>query len=407
MPVPSNKNCSPEKQLLAYCARTRIDPSTADSIRRLAAGPVEWHLLLREAAEHSVTPLLCRQLPAVASEILESNRLEELRIKARAFAMRNLALTSELLTVVDRLQSAGVHSIPYKGPVLAVQAYGDIALREFEDLDLVLRHRDIFKANDVMINLGYRPKLPGLLTREAASLAPAEYAYFDENRRIMVELHTERTLRHFPSPPDIDDLAARLVTLSVGGQDLRTFSSEDTLILLCIHGSKHFWERLSWITDISEFVQANAIDWGELMRHAEKMRAIRMVNVSLALARQLFDLRLPTEVAGRFQSDTVAASIASSIAESLLARTPISLSGLARFNLRRHMLEGAIEGWRYSIRLATLASDEDWSALRLPRFLTPFYTMLRPFRMLTKYGLSESSSPRESIADRKASNQPN
>jgi len=404
MPAPSDESRSPEKQLLACCARTQVDSSTFASIRRLTTGSIDWNLLLREAAEHSVTPLLCRQLPLVAGPILDPKRLEQLKIKARAFAMRNLALTSELLGVLDRLQSAGVQSFPYKGPVLAVQAYRDIALREFEDLDIIVRHRDILKANEVMVNLGYRPKFPGLLSDAAATLAPAEYAYFDDNRRIMVELHTERTLRHFPAPPDIDDLATRLVTIFVGGQDLPTFCPEDTLILLCIHGSKHFWERLSWTADIAEFILANAIDWDALARRAEKMRATRMLDVSLALACQLFDLRLPDEVSRGVKSDTVAAFIASSIAERLLASGTKDPSGFARFHLRRRMLKGRLEGWRYSIRLATLASDEDWSALPLPRFLTPFYTVLRPLRMLTKYGLSESSSSRESIADGKASN---
>lgn len=403
MPLPSNERPSPEKRLLVCCARTRIDPAIHGEIQRLITQNLNWDLFLQYAGEHSVTPLVCRQLLTLAGGILEAQRVDYLKAQSGAYAVRNLALSGELITLIDRLRSAGVQAIPYKGPVLAVQAYGDIALREFEDLDIVLRQKDILTANDVLLSLGYCPKFPGLLSPGAASLAPAEYGYFDKKRRIMVEFHTERTLRHFPRTPDIDDLAVRLVAVSVGGQNLLTFSPEDTLILLCIHGSKHFWERLSWIADIHEFIEANSLDWKQVIDRSEAMRANRMLAISLVLAARIFGSALPSEVSRRVQADAVASMFAASIAERVLAGSPKEPGGVARFHLRRQMVPRIFEGWRYALRLATLPSDEDWSALRLPPFLTPFYAMLRPFRMLTKYGLSESSS-RGSIADGKASN---
>lgn len=404
MHSPSNEQHRLEKELLVCCARTRIDSGTTETIRRLVGGRLDWSLLLREAAENSVTPLLCRQLPGAAKDLLSSDRLDQLKGQSRTLAIRNLVLAGELVTLIDRFKSAGVEAIPYKGPVLAVQAYGDVALREFEDLDIVLRQRDISRANDVMLSVGYRSKLPGLLSDRAASIVPAEYAYFDDKRRIMVELHTERTLRHFPSPPDIDDLAARLTPVSIGGQHLFTFSPEDTLILLSVHGSKHFWERLSWTADVAEFIEANPIKWREVIVRAGKIRANRMLAINLLLARELFELSLPDEISRHVETDAAAASIATEIAGRLLGRNSRQPGGLARFQLRRQMLEGTLEGWRYSARLATSPSDEDWSAVRLPRFLAPFYVVLRPFRMATKYGLVESSSSGGSIADGKASN---
>jgi len=401
MAFASDELPSPEKRLLVCCARTTTEDSVREEIRRLVRSPLDWDLLFLEASNQAVTPLLCRQLSLTASDLLDPIRLARLKEAGRTFALRNLVLSAELVTIMDRFQSEGLQAIPYKGPVLAVQAYGDMALREFEDLDIVLRQHDLARANELMIGLGYRPKFPAILSAEAAaSVAPGEYGYRDDTRHVMVELHTERTLRHFPLPADIDDLATRLVAVSVGGHDLKTFSPEDTFLLLCIHGSKHFWAQLSWIADLAAFAEAYPqLDWDQVIRRAQSMRANRMVSVSLLLALRLFNS--PHEIAVRVGSDSVASSIASQIEHRLLARSPRELGAMARFRLRRHMLERPWEGWRYSLRLATQPSDDDWSTMPLPPRLAPLYRALRPLRLLSKYG---ATSSRGSMASKDASN---
>ena len=262
----------------------------AGEIRSLAAGPLNWDLLLNDAARHTVTPLLAKQLTAVAGDALSAARLKQLKDLARAAVVRSLAFTAELIAILDLFRSEGLQAIPYKGPVLAEQAYGDFTLREFEDLDLILRQKDMPKANHLITNLGYRAKYPWTLPENAAtSLVPGEYCYRNERRRMVIELHTERTLRHFPLPPDIGVLAERLVRVSLSGHAIETFAPEDGLPLLCIHGSKDFWERISWIADVAEFVQAHPqLDWDWVIRRTESLRASRMLHLGLALASALF-----------------------------------------------------------------------------------------------------------------------
>jgi len=398
MALLSSESTCPEKRLLVCCARTRIEPAIAEEIRRLAADPLDWDYLLAEAAEHSVTPLLARQLPASAADVIEPARLQRLKDLSRANAVRSLLLTAELIAILNLFRSEGIQAIPYKGPVLAAQAYGDLTLREFEDLDIVLRQRDMPKANEIMIAFGYRAKFPWILSPDAAaSLVPVEYNYRDEPRRMMVELHTERTSRHFPAPPDLDDLATRLVAVSLSGHEVHTFAPEDGLVLLCIHGSKDFWERISWIADIAEFVQAYPqLDWDQCLRLADSLHARRMLRVGLALAIRLFDVPLPGEILSRVREDLVAGSVASQVERRLLARNWPPLGAAGRFRFRRRMLEGAFAGWRYALRLAVVPSEDDWSMIRLPRSLAPLYVVLRPLRLLRKYGVSGGGARRGS-----------
>ena len=388
MPLSSSQTVCPEKRLLVCCARTKIQPAIAEEIRMLAASPLDWDFLLSEAAENSVTPLLARQLPACAADLLAPSHLERLKDAARANAARSLMLAASLIKIVDAFRCEGIQAIPYKGPVLAAQAYGDVALREFDDLDVILRQRDMPKANDVMTTLGFRPKFPWIFSPgKASALVPGEYNYRDENRRLMVELHTELTLRHFPVPPDLDHLARRLVPVALSGHEVSTFAPEVGLPILCIHGSKDFWERMSWIADIAEMVQAHPqLDWDQVFRCAELLRARRMLHLGLALAAGLLDAPLPDPILSRVRNDRTAASVASEVQSRLLSRASPRLGAAGRFRFRRRMLPGALAGWRYSIRLSVVPAEEDWMLMRLPRALAPLYFALRPLRLLRKHG---------------------
>ena len=389
MMTPANESIPcPEKHLLVCCARTQITPEIASTIRNILAGPVDWDYLLWEAEENSIAPLLQRHLSAVAPGVAPPAAQEQLKKTCRANTVRCLYLTAELINILRLFQSQNIPVIPYKGPVLAAQAYGDFALREFEDLDIILRQSDVPKAHEIIVSLGYKPKFDWILSPgAAASLVPGEYNYRDDARHTMVELHTEITLRHFPTKPDLDAFIGNLAPVKLSDHDVLTFTAEDLLPMLCIHGSKDFWERLSWIADINELVQSHhALDWDRVLRCAQPLRAARMLNLGLALAVSMLGLSLPSEVKARVQADRVAGQVASEVRARLLARPFRTLDAAGRFHFRRRMLVGKLEGWRYAMRLAVVPSEDDWQMVRLPGALAPLYIALRPLRLLQKYG---------------------
>ena len=48
----------------------------------------------------------------------------------------SFGLAKKLLEILALLDREGVRAIPFKGPTLAVKAYGDLTLRPFSDLDI-------------------------------------------------------------------------------------------------------------------------------------------------------------------------------------------------------------------------------------------------------------------------------
>src|SRR5262249_9559360 len=125
----------PELRLLLYCARMYLEAREANQIKSLVSKDIEWTYLVRIARAHAVMPLLYRTLLSTCPDAVPNEILEQLRDHFYANAGRNLFLTKELLKLLHLFEANKIAAIPYKGPVLATSIYGNLALREFGDLD--------------------------------------------------------------------------------------------------------------------------------------------------------------------------------------------------------------------------------------------------------------------------------
>ncbi len=388
---------SDEKELLLACLRA---PSPADSEAHIAAllgRAIEWGALIEDAGNHAVTPIVYLRLKAF-EERIPAGAFAELAEAYRANSVRNLFLAAELARILDGLAAVQIKAIPYKGPVIAAQAYRDLTLREFEDLDIVISQGSVAAAHAAMRDLGFTPRYPWLHeTAASRSFVPGEYAYEDAACRVFVELHTERTLRHFPRAPDIERLFNRSVAVSVGGRELRTFAPEDQLIFLAVHGAKDFWERLVWIADIAALLRAVPdLDWHTATYRAESTGVERMLDVGLALAASLLHAPLPPAVLQSIRADYRARDIAAQLERRILAPALPPLGAGARLGLRYRMISGPAGAARYALRLAFVPSEVDYAAAKLPRALRLLSGLMRPLRVMRKYASPEIPAEPES-----------
>ena len=154
----------PESELLLCCARSSIDSERSDRIRSLLRDGIDWTHLLRQAKEHGVMPLLCWHLTNHCLDGIPQPLVDRLRDHFHSNARSNLLLTEELLRLLDLLEARGIRAIPFKGPALAASVYGNVALRQFCDLDLLVHASEVSKTRDLLISAGYQPELN--LTRE-------------------------------------------------------------------------------------------------------------------------------------------------------------------------------------------------------------------------------------------------
>jgi hypothetical protein len=345
--------------------------------------PVDWPALLARAEQHGVLVLLAQRLKDRQQAAPPETR-EILREWQRPQTLSTLSLTAEMFRLLERFAGLRIETLVTKGPALSVRCYGEPGVRQYGDLDLIVRDKDIERATAAMIALGYTPKVP--LSAIQASKFPGEYAFHKANTELLVEFHTERTFRYHPRRPPIETLFARRSSVLIDARAVPTLSIEDELVLICIHGAKHFWERLIWIADVAALISKNPVDWDDAMSAAREVGAERIVRLALRLAMDVARAPLPEQVAVQVRADSSATRLAAQIAKRLAAGDMQRLGIAERAAFRVRMRGGFWKGLAYLVRLSLSPTEEDWIAGAETQRSWLRDALGRPARLARKHG---------------------
>jgi hypothetical protein len=364
--------------LLLCCARTTAAPR----LREIAAGEVDWDYLFQLARRHSIVPLVYLQLERHASDLVPQQFLNKLKKHYFENSARNTLLTAELCRLVNLFRNEGIEAIPYKGPVLALFAYDNIALRRFVDLDVIVKKSDVLKARDILLRSGYKPSKSLSLDQQEMLLRTQHNMQFSrDNHRLIIELHWEVAPHLFASTVNGERLWQDLLTLDLNGTPIKTFSAEDLLFSLCVHGSRHLWERLGWICDIAELIKRQPLNWTALLERAAISDTERMFLLGVHLAQRLLDAPVPLEVKQRCDADQRLTSLADNIIEHLFngpTHVPATSREIFKYNIGvRKTLSARARYLLYMFR----PTDSDLESRSLPPSLSFAYYLTRPFRL--------------------------
>jgi len=375
-----------EDELVLLCSRANADADTSARIRGItSANEIDWDYVYQLARRHSVLPLIYAQLSGIPSARVPADQLARLKANYQKNVARNVFLTGELCRILQTFSAAGIDAVPYKGPALAVYAYGKLELRRFVDLDILLRKADVLRAKQLLTARGFICGAPwtdaqqALLMRTQHNLSMSQ-----EDGRLIVELHWEVASSLFASSLQAEEFWGRLQTMRLNNVTVKCLSTEDLLLSLCVHGSKHFWERLAWICDVAELVKTRTdLNWGALLQHAAATKNDRMLFLGLCLANRLLDAPLPSHVKSKTEAQVIV-SLAIKVEQRLfgaIGQPPVSIGQSFRFNW------AVREGWRSRLRYCRLLfqpTDADIEAVPLPRPLSFVYYLIRPLGLFRR-----------------------
>src|ERR1043165_6766278 len=122
-------NLRPEDELLLLCAGISVREGAFAELFR-ANSDFDWDYFYSLARRHSLVPLVSCQLDKL-HQYIPRETLARFKKDYQENAARNLILADELAQLIQALSGAGVEAITFKGPALAVAAYGDLSARRF------------------------------------------------------------------------------------------------------------------------------------------------------------------------------------------------------------------------------------------------------------------------------------
>jgi Uncharacterised nucleotidyltransferase len=305
----------PEIELLLCCASTFINDKQAGKIKYLLEKNIDWEFFIQTAVLHKVMPLAYTTLNSVARDAIPQEVLNKLRSYFHGNAQTNLFLTGELLKILASLEANGIKAVPYKGPVLASLLYRNLAMRQGGDLDIVVQLHDILKVKKILLDFGYQRKSNLTDAQELAffqSKSEHTFDFVDKKKGTLVEIHWRITPR-YSSIIEPKHFWKYLEPYAFAGKTVNSLPLDYWLPILCVHGSRHCWERLGWICDVAELIQCHDIDWAKTIGFASSLGCRRMLFLGLFLANQLMGTALPSFILQQIQSDPKISTLAGEV----------------------------------------------------------------------------------------------
>lgn len=405
----ANRQCqlgSAESRLIIACSQVAACRGDRNAeIRELLKANIDWNAAIALATRNGVLPLFATALRSHFRGALPIDVDSTLGEFLRKHTANNLFLTSQMIEVVQILKLKGIDVLPFKGPSLAFRAYGSPILRHYVDLDLLVKPGDFERALAILCCHGYLSNSRiGRIRRSLQVFTQRkDVVLTSPDGRVHIELHWKLSGAHFAQATRESHLWERLQRREIGGSKLLSMQFNDIFFYLCLHGTRHEWERLGWLTDVLELIESeerlgNAIEWNKLIDEAVDRGCARIVRLTLFLLKRFFQKSTIENISNSDSEHSLFEVISREIESRILAgnvsrRNKLEkktyLLSLQEKRSQRIILQ-LVYGVSY-LRILLLPNELDKSVIRLPRALHSVYFVLRPFRLIAdRFGINRT-----------------
>ncbi len=153
------KTLSAETQLMIALCRLNFGKEDKDYINDLVSKVTGWDQFVSLANEHGISALVCNNLKEL--KLIDRLPVKEARFLENAYLKslsRNTYLFEKLEEVKKHLAEINIEPVLLKGMALEITAYGNMGLRQMNDIDLFIKREDCLKAWNHLISKGFQPQ---------------------------------------------------------------------------------------------------------------------------------------------------------------------------------------------------------------------------------------------------------
>jgi hypothetical protein len=389
-----------ENQLIIDCSQTEITSQKANEITDVLQQSLDWIYILETAQRNCVLPLVSWNLLRKFDELLELEVKNTLDEYFQNHTRNNMFLTAKLIEVINLLKLHSIPVLPFKGPLLAMEFYGNIAFRLFGDLDILVQMEHLPTAIKLLEQNGYEAtESINWLKKNNLDIINHDVKLTHKENKVVLELHWRLSCSYFDVPLNINLLWEDLETTSFAGMKVNKLPFNDLLIYLCVHGGRHRWERLSWICDLNEMISSKEdIDWGQINKEAKQLGCEKAVGLGLHLINKFFGRDTLLLEWQRNKNSEIFEELTQEVHERLFNNKSDSIEINSRaWFLKRQLFHLKLKRrlWDkiklhvyyndYYLKEIFSPNDADVNLLKLPHILSPLYYVIRPIRLFYTY----------------------
>ncbi len=390
--------------LIACCQSTQSEVDIAFILSHLSQSessssspnpePRTLNPLIALANQHGVLPLvyktLKKQLKNQTIQDLTFN-IEDWQAAYRQIAQRNMLMSAELIRIMELLEENNIQALAFKGPTLAQMAYGDITLRQYGDLDILVDERDLKSTGKLFKSYHYIPDEDlAFLENKVLLNISSDLGFRHDKNYTYIELHWKLFRKKLFITLDSLNLKSNQTVVKIQGKEIKTLQTNLLLVYLCAHGSKHMWERIEWIVDVDKLISnVGNIDWDTVWLYAKKMHSVNTLLLGLALCEELFHTKLPSNIQQKIKKHNTIHLLklhTLQLMNSTLKNQNSKTSSMfKKFNYHAKLYDSYADKVKYYFSTIFKITPDDVFNINLPQYLSFLYFIIRPFRLAKKY----------------------
>jgi hypothetical protein len=385
------QSASPAFRLMiatSWLAPANWQEKQEQAIREAIGAGMDWMEYIRQVDRHRTPALSWAALKRVPGLVIPEPARQELQKRSDACRLQAMLHSIHLASLLKAFDRAGIPAMPIKGPILSLELYGDVGLRQSRDLDLMVTLEDLAKAQACLESMGWR---------QDAGWFPLSPRQWEQNLRMehhltfidpQSECHLELHWRFIWQQPGLNKaLWDRSISFCWQGCSSQAMNPIDQVLYLCCHGAEHAWSRAKWLGDLARVHAEGRVDWQAALEQASRTDQERALLTCLRLLHILHGLPVPRlqgspwEQLSPFLVDSPLYALQKDRVPTDRDLTGVGALDLLPDQLRFIRYERQIlprKNWRDG--LSELAyCREDFGVLRLPDRLFWAYAPLRPF----------------------------
>ena len=339
---------------------------------------LNWERFVFLMERHQLTSYLFPVLSAHKNKIPAgiSQRIRKLN---QRYLMQSLAHTGQTISLQQQFDRAQIPALFLKGVVLSQLLYGEPALKNSIDIDILVPAEQIGNAIVLLADQGYVLFYPQLRFTEKQKQINYKishhYTFHHPEQSVFVELHWKLINPRQLLPWHFNYLKERSIQISLKDHPIRTLCIEDYLLYLSVHGARHGWYNLSWLRDFSGLLERTDHHMQHLIyQKSKRMGLERCFLQGGHLSRILYHTSLIREIQGDGSKIKGMVRHALKRIQQSRQQKVVKKPGHLFYLLRLK------RDWRYTLvlfyRLRT--HHTNWSVIKLPDSLFFLYYPLRP-----------------------------
>ncbi len=377
-------NLPDEQQLLLWAIR--MDDLLTQSAARVlyAEQDINHSRILGTVSRKGLAPLLYRKIKKLDQKRIDPALHRALKTAYMENAARNMRMVNDLERICSELDQQKLSYIAYKGPVAGILAYNDIALRQYSDLDLMVRHQEFDRVLRFFVEMGFC--IPPTFKKKELDYTRKSWRDIGVRKgNLHIDIHQMIAKGPCFFRP-FDETWENCVWMKLNRDTVQTFSFEDSLVVHSINNAKDGFSSLKQFRDMAGLIYNwPDLDWDRVFLIAERRKSLNILLVSLKLANLFCGVPLPESIRVLTERPTVARKVRFYVDR--LFSTGFNVDILSWYLSVPASLDTLLSKFRFYMWFAfNPAPQVHPEMFRLPGFLIPLFPFIHPFNLLFRHG---------------------